>query len=130
MHTPGPWTIDPSQPECWARIRADGDEPIADVFGLDRDDDADEADANARLIAAAPETLKALEAKEIVLRRRNNENDRLREALLDIIGHGVTLPVQTAINMTEEEKRWYARGIDSQRKIAKDALEDLKAWNE
>lgn len=46
-----------------------------------------------------------------------------RQALLDIQGHGVTLPAQKAVTMTDEEKRWYARGLDSQRRIAMDALE-------
>lgn len=66
-HTPGPWNVDP---DCWGDIQADGAE-IATVF--DSDDfgceylisgsitaSEDEAKANARLIAAAPDLLAAL----------------------------------------------------------------------
>lgn len=66
-HTAGPWIRDAEQVrEALCRIRADG-EPICDVFALDRgydtpDHDQEEAEANARLIAAAPDMLAALES--------------------------------------------------------------------
>jgi hypothetical protein len=62
-HTPGPWFVGPS-------LEPDGNCLAAPVMGLDAfvahvlfDDEGDsEATANARLIAAAPDMLEALEA--------------------------------------------------------------------
>lgn len=54
-HTPGPWTFDDNM-GCRDIRGADG-KPIASTHGLANDD---EDQANARLIAAAPELLAAL----------------------------------------------------------------------
>lgn len=43
----------------------------------------------------------------------------------DIMGHGVTLPM--AGNYSDEYSRGYARGVDSQRGIAREALKALAA---
>ena len=57
-HTPGPWEVDgigqvivPARPPAWRTL--------ADVYSVHGDED--QADADARLIAAAPELLAALE---------------------------------------------------------------------
>lgn len=60
-HTPGPWKID--RRRSWDEVRDAKGIVLAQVTGLGRD--AQEAQANARLIAAAPnlyEALKALDA--------------------------------------------------------------------
>lgn len=57
MHSPGPWRVVPTAPDdalsCIPVAKRDG-EVVADVEPLD------DADDNARLIAAAPELLEAL----------------------------------------------------------------------
>jgi len=55
-HTPGPWVNDSSHSEWGKNVVWAGDVVIAHVV----DDQHDNADANARLIAAAPELLAAL----------------------------------------------------------------------
>lgn len=59
-HTPGPWANDPLQPTIWAN---DGQTQVATVADLpwkDGKSDWMTEQANARLIAAAPELLAAL----------------------------------------------------------------------
>ena len=57
-HTPGPWTILPNTPHFVRAMHpAEGMQPVATVYHFDG-----ELAANARLIAAAPELLEALEA--------------------------------------------------------------------
>ena len=57
-HTPGPWAILPNTPHFVRAMHpADGMQPVATVYHFDG-----ELAANARLIAAAPELLEALEA--------------------------------------------------------------------
>jgi len=58
-HTPGPWTVDPRDYEY---VTA-GDFCVAAVWMRDVEDRTakDERDANARLIAAAPDLLEALQ---------------------------------------------------------------------
>jgi prepilin-type processing-associated H-X9-DG protein len=64
QHTPGPWTVD-KMPACDVPfrdvniLRADGH---AAAVAIDADINEDELVANARLIAAAPDMLAALEA--------------------------------------------------------------------
>lgn len=59
MHTPGPWNVGLTLPEGAIRIECDGGPFIASVrFSANRDER--EAQANASLIAAAPELLEAL----------------------------------------------------------------------
>ncbi len=57
--TPGPWYIDADEPEAKGIPITDGAGFIADVGTLGPSDDEDRA--NARLIAALPELLDALE---------------------------------------------------------------------
>jgi len=61
MHTPGPWTVGHAIPadDTVARIVRAGDDHIAVV--MDLDGAAQEAVDNARLIAAAPQMLRALQ---------------------------------------------------------------------
>lgn len=59
-HTQGPWKRGVTSPKIYG---ADG-EPVARAW---HDRDAIEREANARLIAAAPELLEALEAAETAL---------------------------------------------------------------
>lgn len=61
MHTPGPWTAGRAIPEdnVVSRIVRAGDDHIALV--MDLEDAAQEAADNARLIAAAPDLLAALQ---------------------------------------------------------------------
>ena len=59
-HTPGPWTILPNTPHFVRAMHpAEGMQPVATVYHFDG-----ELDANARLIAAAPTLLEALEELE------------------------------------------------------------------
>jgi len=66
-HTPGPWTIDPNEDYPLAVIRVDEDNDgigvceIGTEYQPTRADATPEQFANARLIAAAPEMLEALE---------------------------------------------------------------------
>jgi hypothetical protein len=61
MHTPGPWTFGHAIPadDTVSRIVRAGDDHIAVV--MDLDGAAQEAVDNARLIAAAPQLLRALQ---------------------------------------------------------------------
>lgn len=61
MHTPGPWTVGHAIPadDTVSRIVRAGDDHIAVV--MDLDGAAQEAVDNARLIAAAPQMLRALQ---------------------------------------------------------------------
>ena len=61
MHTPGPWTFDRAIPadDTVSRIVRAGNDHIAVV--MDLDGAAQEAVDNARLIAAAPQMLRALQ---------------------------------------------------------------------
>jgi len=57
-HTPGPWAILPNTPHFVRAMHpAEGMQPVATVYHFNG-----ELAANARLIAAAPELLEALEA--------------------------------------------------------------------
>lgn len=65
-HTPGPWTINECPQDCTdIRIGAHGTPKIASVHL--RDMSMLEQQANARLIAAAPELLAALQANRVYL---------------------------------------------------------------
>jgi hypothetical protein len=64
-HTPGPWEVEDITSQgamVYRRIKTSKDEPVGSVsaYKLSKKRDA-EAEANARLIAAAPELLEALE---------------------------------------------------------------------
>ena len=58
-HTPGPWVIHGNFTEIHPHDDPDGNQVIADV---DPDCEMSNREANARLIAAAPDLLEALEA--------------------------------------------------------------------
>lgn len=63
-HTPGPWTIGNTDPLLFGRKQGNGTEPIGFVYGpsfAERSAVGQRALANARLIAAAPELLEALQ---------------------------------------------------------------------
>jgi len=65
-HTPGPWSVwkkslDPAGREDWAILSSEN-RIIAEAFWKVETDEYMPAEANARLIAAAPELLEALEA--------------------------------------------------------------------
>lgn len=68
QHTPGPWVADTENHQRWADQYArmvhgpDGKTPIAAGCDFNRTDRDEEANANARLIAAAPDLLWALES--------------------------------------------------------------------
>lgn len=60
-HTPGPWEIDATYPEQSKKIHPVGSTiGVAIAFG----DDEEETEANARLIASAPDLLSALQEVE------------------------------------------------------------------
>ena len=79
--TPGPWHIqnkgDIYSPSARCEIVSSDDKTIARVKGLTA-----EAEANARLIAAAPDLLAAAESYIIVLKHLNTE--QTREALMQM----------------------------------------------
>lgn len=92
-HTPGPWWVeggDPNAPSwagLWPNIHADGYEVVG-AQGLYGDYDTDMA--NARLIAAAPDLLAALqgfvERQLTVGQRYTAEGQALLDALAKAIG--------------------------------------------
>jgi len=66
QHTPGPWTVDGNHFQIWAN---DGENAVASVYSTASPEPmASEARANARLIAAAPDLLAALEDSLTVIR--------------------------------------------------------------
>ena len=63
-HTPGPWSICSAEPFLFGKKQGEGIGPIGFVYGpsfAERSELGQEAMANARLIAAAPDLLKALQ---------------------------------------------------------------------
>lgn len=76
-HTPGPWITDYMERECWI-----GSDPIQDlVCSVERIGPKSEYLANARLIAAAPELLEALQGVLRVADRKTTEFDAARAAI-------------------------------------------------
>ncbi|RRV80383.1 hypothetical protein [Stutzerimonas stutzeri] len=69
-HTPGPWSID--KEERWVIHEPEGKSGTLVVPEIYLDDD--EAIANARLIAAAPELLAALESAQMALMGYTHQN--------------------------------------------------------
>jgi len=65
-HTPGPWKLGPSLGE----VRDDDDNVLCDVY----DDNDEQAEADAHLIAAAPDLLAACEACMTLLVRYENRS--------------------------------------------------------
>jgi hypothetical protein len=84
-HTPGPWhyhPLDPVKPESLS-LRGPDDEQLAAVYLWDWEPDEmqDEARANARLIASAPQLLEALEICYQQLKELTEEGMHLDEAM-------------------------------------------------
>jgi len=71
-HTPGPWAINNPDHENFVTIGSSSVRNIADVWAINGDCTEDERDANACLIAAAPELL---EAAKLVLAWYEAEDD-------------------------------------------------------
>lgn len=81
-HTPGPWSVEPYDKYQKDIIII---EPRCSV---DNDDvDHEEAEANARLIAAAPDLLEALQAVVAIADRKTVEFDRARTAIAKATGN-------------------------------------------
>lgn len=78
-HTPGPWTYTGNVFEA---IKDASGEIV--VYGLGPGS-INQTDANARLIAAAPELLKALEKVRVYLLQRTIDNPEDQEAQLALI---------------------------------------------
>jgi hypothetical protein len=85
-HTPGPWTYRPHKFDDWGLVRGYDDYPVAQASTCRADDaqkdmhrkyNTDPAEANARLIAAAPELLAAL--KVAIWSQRDQREDVLRD---------------------------------------------------
>lgn len=102
-YTPGPWAIGgPDDAYIFAGTDA-SEKRIAEIVEDDLDSGYDycsteEADANARLIAAAPEMLEALQVAETVLILLKHEVEGLR-----FNGKNVLPRVQTAIRKAKGE---------------------------
>ena len=63
-HTPGPWVVGNTDPLMFGRPQGNGTEPLGFVYGpslADKSAHGRECLANARLAAAAPELLEALQ---------------------------------------------------------------------
>lgn len=86
-HTPGPWhTAFPCSSELLSRtIRDENDVRVADV-GFGYEDQSREI-ANARLIAAAPDLLNALEVAEATIKRLAKTDS---DGTLDVIRAAIT----------------------------------------
>lgn len=69
-HTPGPWSID--KEERWVIHEPEGKSGTLVVPEIYLDDD--EAIANARLIAAAPDLLEALESAQMAIMGYTHQN--------------------------------------------------------
>jgi len=98
-HTPGPWVISSvikHGARCYRTIRQEGRFKLAEVFAFNEcatgtDEGKAEDEANARLIAAAPEMyemLKELESGIHLARARKGSKtiDKLREVLAKVEG--------------------------------------------
>jgi len=79
-HTPGPWIVSDETRENFVWILDENSDTGVCMVHTDTDS-KDESDANARLIAAAPELLEALESMLDYLKRQAKENSRREWAL-------------------------------------------------
>ena len=93
--TPGPWIRQPSNAERWSQIirRSDGVWPydnVAYIQEMHEDECTNKGAhiANARLIAAAPELLEALQGVLRVADRKTDEFDAAHAAIAKAIGVG------------------------------------------
>jgi hypothetical protein len=71
-HTPGPWTV--VYGPDWVAVKARDGICVADASADDEEIRESEIEANARLIAAAPDMLRALGAVAIALRAQLHAN--------------------------------------------------------
>lgn len=62
-HTPGPWAAQPHDLKCWTVVAGAG----SSVAHVDLRSEPEITEANARLIAAAPDLLEALKFAEAIL---------------------------------------------------------------
>ena len=62
QHTPGPWKVYPSGTQTFVASVATGRIVAVDLYDENSNPPIEEVDANARLIAAAPALLEAVEA--------------------------------------------------------------------
>lgn len=87
-HTPGPWSCERiwDTPASRIHARVDGGVPIAlaEAFTMRA---PGEKEANARLIAAAPDLLEALRGVLRVADRATDEFDAARAAIAKAVGH-------------------------------------------
>lgn len=83
-HTPGPWFYD-GQNGCGAHVIHVREGEIAEAFGDTWSDDGQQAEANAHLIAAAPELLAALEYVASVLNMTDPEHEDFADSGADTV---------------------------------------------
>lgn len=98
-HTPGPWRFSLSIPDRSFESQVWDAEGRALLFFADGRSVGTEADANARLIAAAPDLLAALQEAEamlLVAMRRDLEFDRDTQTTI-IDGHSGMVKIRAAI---------------------------------
>lgn len=69
QHTPGPWHNIPDQPTIWDASQDTMIAKVTELPWIDGKSQWQTENANARLIAAAPELLAALEDAEFILRK-------------------------------------------------------------
>lgn len=97
MHTPGPWTLDvPAHGTDYlhAGVKHDDTGALITLLYVASERGRPEAEANARLIAAAPELLQALRTAGHELRELGNvclANDADRPNLLDVAAVALAL---------------------------------------
>lgn len=96
-HTPGPWQAKHVAPYCWVLYGPEQRRIASTDPSFDDGSEAapEECEANARLVAAAPDLLAALEASEKVLEEMafrgwpvGADLDRVRAAIAEARGDG------------------------------------------
>ncbi len=95
-HTPGPWICSPvaNFSDTLISFIQSGETPVAQLRGLTTGQE-EEAKANAKLIAAAPELLEALQAV-LMYEKRGADKGEPR------IGNGILAIIHTAIKKATE----------------------------
>lgn len=76
QHTPGPWRVGNTDPLLFGRPQGNGSEPLGFVYGPafpERSEVGQRAMANARLIAAAPDLLEALQYARRFLKAQDHD---------------------------------------------------------
>lgn len=80
-HTPGPWSYGQDGIDCWTLFFDDSGDGCGDGEVYISDAADDNSEANARLIAAAPDMLQALENIEANLTGRDCFPNRVEQSL-------------------------------------------------